>query len=1149
MNPNCPIFVPRNITGELVSSNNEVEVIRDGVLGEPVADVELVGDSLIDISDDESNHSDNEGYIDDEINEMMTGEHSTYKLELDLYLARLSPAEVLVPYVHINGKKYRALIDTGASENLMKEETVEALNLDIDDTKVITIKGLGDNKFCTKGVVKTDFSLFNYNFNNAKFNVLETKDEKYDIILGEKFLKENKFSINITRRKISLANADGSRSDFYLRDDSNLQTVIHENIPVFASEDLSLNREIKPISVNFAVGSFDVEKELKKLYYHNGKNKDCVKGIEGVLSGQQKENYVLMKNEGVKKTRVKTGDLVGYVSTMVELDDDEEENEESWTLEEMKQYVNVGEGNSEEKKHLIYEMLRDTQDVFGKNGEVGCANVQPHRIELTDETPIWHRPGRFPEPVEEDIREQCNELLTLDILEHSDSPWSSRIVPVRKKDGQMRLCVDYRKLNSVTKPDKFPMPNLCDSVYAAHGMQYFTLVDLVKGYYQIELDEDSRKYTAFSTSHDHYQFKRVSFGLKNSGIAFQRSMQQILSDFPNKNVIVYIDDILVMTKTFDEHLILVRKILTTLKNNGIKIKTAKCEFFQSEVTFLGHVISNGGLRKSPEYVDKVLNYPKPTNVTELRQFLGLVNFQGKFIQNLSTMSKPLNECTGGPKRKRLEWTAEMNEAFQNLKSELADDVVLSFPDYSSNADKLEMFVDASGVGTGGCLRQKQDGIYRTIAYASMTFSLAQSRYSTIERELVAIRWGVKVFRPFIFGVPFVVYTDHKPLLYLHNMSHENSRLMRTINELAEYDFIIKYRPGQDNAAADAMSRIVQTPLAGSSSLSVVDNKLPRGLSVKTPVSGGGDSLFVSLMYCLEDCSGELAFDMPNDHVELRQLSVDLLLSDPKRFNIIMNKESRKRFKAMRQEGNVPGEEVLLAVCEMFGVEIWVHHGMSYPVIYTRDRDKTVSDSDDQVPVLHLQCLSGIHFNPVDTKRRRSELSALIVSKHVNFSSMPLVHVDTRREVELSESEELELLVYSHTVSQHCGHAPMSSLSCSAQFGSVEFCTLLDSGAEVSLIDEDTFNRLRRESDTVKLRDTEGRVIKGIDRSSTTVIGVTELKLTILDVQMEKSTVFAVIEKEKMPCCCLLGADFMRDNEMAGRVVLSFLLRGLTLILK
>ena len=184
------------------------------------------------------------------------------------------------------------------------------------------------------------------------------------------------------------------------------------------------------------------------------------------------------------------------------------------------------------------------------------------------------------------------------------------------------------------------MPNLSDSIYAAHNKQYFTKLDLVKGYYQVPLDKDSRQYTAFSTSHNHYQFKVLSFGLRNSGIAFQKTMQEILSDYCFKNIIVYIDDILIMTETFEQHIDLVSKVLTTLMNNGIKVKINKCELFKKEVSFLGHIISNKGIQKAPEYIEKIQQYPKPTTVTELRQFLGLVNFQHKFVDNCSLIAKP-----------------------------------------------------------------------------------------------------------------------------------------------------------------------------------------------------------------------------------------------------------------------------------------------------------------------------------------------------------------------------------------------------------------------------------------------------------------------------------------------------------------------------
>jgi hypothetical protein len=218
--------------------------------------------------------------------------------------------------------------------------------------------------------------------------------------------------------------------------------------------------------------------------------------------------------------------------------------------------------------------------------------------------------------------------------------------------------------------EKFPMPNLSDCIYGARNAKYFTKLDLVKGYYQVPLDPASRQYTAFSTPNNHYQFKTLSFGLRNSGIAFQKNMQNILSAYSTNNTLIYIDDILIISQSFDEHLELVSKILHTLYSNGIKIKVSKSEFFVSEVTFLGHVIDRQGIRKSPEFMQKVKEYPRPGTVTQLRQFLGLVNFQRKFINKCSVIAKPLSELTGGPKRQKLVWSPDMLSAFEQLKAEI-----------------------------------------------------------------------------------------------------------------------------------------------------------------------------------------------------------------------------------------------------------------------------------------------------------------------------------------------------------------------------------------------------------------------------------------------------------------------------------------------
>lgn len=238
-------------------------------------------------------------------------------------------------------------------------------------------------------------------------------------------------------------------------------------------------------------------------------------------------------------------------------------------------------------------------------------------------------------------------------------------------------------------------------------------------------------------------------------------------------MIVYIDDVLILSEDFEEHMNLVERVLTTLVVHGVKIKPSKCSWFAQEVEYLGHIVGQRGLRKPSSFMNKIENVPRPTTVRELQEFIGLANFQRKFVPDFSSIQKPLSEKTGGKSSRKLIWTEEMEAAFQELKRKLQEEVSSTFPDYSETANPMELYVDASGKGSGACLAQRQGDSVKVIAYASSTFSEAELRYSTVERELAALRWGVKAFRPFLIGIPFVIHTDHQPLVYLNNMQINN----------------------------------------------------------------------------------------------------------------------------------------------------------------------------------------------------------------------------------------------------------------------------------------------------------------------------------------------------------------------------------------
>ena len=1055
--------------------------------------------------------------------------------KLKVSLVRLMPADLMVVPVIVKGREIFSLIDTGATNNLIQNKIVKELGLEVVTEDSVVIRGLGKTDFKTLGRVKAEVDIVGMAEEWCYFDVVPDTVIEFDVIFGVQFLKECKLIIDIKRHRLSRKLDTGAIIYKYYRKDGMLLNVIEEEHPVYAAEDgVVVDREMAPLAITMNVSVARALNARNTFFFEGGvKNKKIIV-MDGILEKGNDCKVMIQRNlEGNNNSRpirIKKGDKIGKISTLIELEPDDKENEQLfWTKEELREKIDIGKEINKIDTDKIFEMLLDAQEAISKGEtDIGKAGVSPHLIELTDKSPIWQKPRKFSEPVNQEIDKQCKELLDLDIIEYSNSQWAAPVVPVRKKDGQLRMCIDYRKLNSVTKTERFPMPNLSESIYSAHNTNFFTKLDLIKGYYQIPLDKNSREYTAFSTHHSHYQFKTLSFGLKNSGIAFQKNMQQILSEFCFDKVLVYIDDILIMSETLEEHLQLVGKVLNTLKNNGIKIKLSKCEFFKAEVSFLGHIIWRIGIRKSPEFIQKIKDYPKPKTVTELRQFLGLVNFQRKFISRCSEIGKPLSELTGGPKKKVITWTNEMDTAFDTLKTRLVEEVVLSFPDYSEKSNKLELFVDASGIGVGGCLVQKQNGEYRTIGYSSMTFSESQARYSTIERELVAIRWGVKTFRSFLFGVSFILYTDHKPLIYLHNMAKNNSRLMRTLTELSEYDFSIKYRPGVENSAADAMSRIVSEPSMEEYDTEVVSARLPDGLQILRTVEGGGDSFFISLLACLEDLRNYgLELNLPDSHIGLREELVTFLLENGSLFGAKLNKETSRLYKGMKKLGQLPCEQLFFVACRIYSVEIWVHHGMRSPVIYRLDK----LEGGDAVAIIHLQCISGIHFNPVFSRRNTKTLELLVREKNINNSGTKLIKHKKELEHRDESDDETSMIINLHTATRLCSHDIASDAACIANVGNIKFCALLDTGAQVSLLSIRIYEYLKEEDNSLILEDIVDRTLTGINNCSTSILGYIKLKPKLANIEVKSQIPFAVVSEESMPCCCILGANFLSENSI------------------
>ena len=879
--------------------------------------------------------------------------------------------------------------------------------------------------------------------------------------------------------------------------------------------------ELTQIPVYFGKSLLQDEYASEILLYE-GENQH-VQSLTGIVKGSE-GSFVLGSKSNKGKYTIKKDEVVGYTYSVECQDMLKEENNPKWSAELLSSKILLDNLSPEKKDHVL-KMLLGVQEALSQGDhDVGSARVEPHKIELTNETPVWQRPRNFSQPVNEEVEKQCKELMLSDILEFSNSNWSSPVVPVRKVNGDLRICIDYRLLNRVTKTEKFPMPNLNNCVYRPSKVKFFTKLDMVRGYYQVPIDEKSRQYTAFSTVQNHYQFKRLSFGLKNSGIAFQKLMQQVLSPVLTSNIIIYIDDILIMSESFDDHIETVQKVLMLLAKYSIKIKVDKCEFFKEEVKFLGHVINGNGLRKSEEYVKSVKNVKKPTTVKEMRKFLGLINFQRKFIEDCSLLTQSLSPWTAGNRNRKIAWSTEMDEAFDKLIEEVEKVVFLTHPDYTEGASKMELYVDASEKGAGACLQQRRNGTVGVIAYASMTFSPTQRRYHTWDRELAALRWGVATFRCFITGVPFIIFTDHRPLTYLYTMSSTNSRLARTLEELAEFDFVIHYRPGKYNQAADFLSRM-------SEHCDVEEcadyTYLPKEIKRIVTVEGGGDSLFEALHIALTEAKEheDLKCDIPDSQRSLRNLLIeDLLLNLPK-YGLDTTKQVRQKLKLMKRPGQQPIFEVLMAAAKLFSINIHVYHGMRSPVVYTHgDVTKRVT--------IRLQCISNIHFNPL--YERKSLINENIEAKNINFVTQ---EDSTMEEKERFLEDDLQISQQENT---GCGHQMYHVLAKLCSDDENRYCCMIDTGAQVSLMCEETYLQLKSNMFEIELKRCMDSLV-GVNKQEERILGFVTTTIEIHGVK-SKEMPFAVVKKGAIPCCLVLGANFLVENSLEldfGKNLLAF----------
>ena len=445
--------------------------------------------------------------------------------------------------------------------------------------------------------------------------------------------------------------------------------------------------------------------------------------------------------------------------------------------------------------------------------DLGHCDLIPHEIKLTDNRPV-NLPYRrvMPSQVSE-VKKMLQDLLDRNIIRRSASPYASPIVLVKKKNGQLRLCIDYRCLNAKTQRDAFPLPRIEETLESLGGSKFFSSLDLTHGYFQVSVHQESIAKTAFRVPWGLYEFLRLPQGLTNSPSTFQRVMELIFGDLNQTEVILYLDDLLVFSTTFEEHLHRLKRVLTRIEDNGLKLKGSKCRLFQRSISHLGHIVSDSGISVDPDKVAKVRDWPIPSNAAQLRSFLGLASYYRRYVKGFSAIAAPLHElCAKGPEKAGkisdlFVWSAEADKAFQILKSALCGAPVLAFPCFERD---FVLEIDASLKGLGACLSQNdEEGNLHPVAYASRSLRGPERNYSdfsSFKLELLALKWAVsEKFKEYLMGRKTVVWTDNNPLAHLQT-AKLGATEQRWVAQLAPFDLEVKYRTGRSNKCADALSR-------------------------------------------------------------------------------------------------------------------------------------------------------------------------------------------------------------------------------------------------------------------------------------------------------------------------------------------------------
>ena len=468
----------------------------------------------------------------------------------------------------------------------------------------------------------------------------------------------------------------------------------------------------------------------------------------------------------------------------------------------------------EEEAHKARRLLMEYHNIFSlEKNEMGCTDAAEHTIKLTKSEPFKERFRQIAPPLVKEVREHIQEMLDGGAIRPSNSPWCNAVVLVRKKDGTLRFCIDFRRLNDRTEKDLFPMPKMIDTIEMMVGARIFSTMDLKSGFWQVKMAEESRPYTAFTVgSLGVYEFLRMPFSLCNAPATFQRLMQNCLGELNLTYALIYLDNIIIFSDSKAEHVKCLAAVFERFQEHGLKLKPSKCNFFRKEINYLGHHVSADGMRPGTDNMEGIAEMAPPTTYTGIRRFLGATGFYRRFIKGYAKIAQPLNNLISEEKSKlkgqEVKLMVEALDAFHELKIKCMMAPVLAFADFEK---PFRLETDTSGDGLGVVLSQKQsDGKYHPVAYASHSLKGSESKYHSSKLEFLVLKWAViDQFWEYLQYKPFQVTTDNNPLTYIMTSPNLDATGHRWVAALANFNMSLEYQKGSDNKVADCLSHVTE----------------------------------------------------------------------------------------------------------------------------------------------------------------------------------------------------------------------------------------------------------------------------------------------------------------------------------------------------